>query len=262
MNWNEIIDNYVRWIKDNTSIRSVRDGASCEITTPFLDSRNDHLQIYVIKEGDRLTLTDDGQTIHDLFTSGVEINSPKRKEILKTILNGLGVHLVERDGTMGKDSLYVTANIGNVGQQKHRLLQAILAVNDMNVLSQENVVSLFKEDVELYLKSKELFHTKDVKITGKSGFDHNIDFIVSASRSHPERLIKTMSKPAKDPILATLFAFSDIGQVREQTTRNFIIYNDMTEVPSEEVIGAIGNYGITGIPWSKKERCLEEFALN
>jgi len=34
-----------------------------EITTPFLDNHNDHIQIYIKKSDSRLILTDNGQTI-------------------------------------------------------------------------------------------------------------------------------------------------------------------------------------------------------
>ena len=52
-------------------------------------------------------------------------------------------------------------------------------------LSQETVTSLFKEDVELYLLSNDIYFSKDIKLTGKSGFDHNIDFLIPRSKNKP-----------------------------------------------------------------------------
>ena len=89
--------------------------------------------------------------------SGFEINTPKRESILKTALNGFGVKM------NGNDELYVDANPQNIGQKKHYLLQAILAVNDMFNLAQETVYSLFKEDVELYLRAMIYFFPKTLK---------------------------------------------------------------------------------------------------
>lgn len=252
----QIIANYIKWIKDNTVIKSIREGTLCEISTPFLDRHNDHLQIYIEKHDDQYLLTDDGYTIADLSMSGMEFNTPKREQIFKIVLNGFGVKLGSNN------ALYIKANLNNIGQKKHYLLQAILAVNDMYTLSQETIYSLFKEDVDRYFKSNDIFFSRDIKITGKTGFDHNIDFLISASKSKPERLIKTVNIPKKDSIMATIFAFSDIITVREQPTNNFVIYNDIDKRVSPDVVSALSSYGINNIPWSQKERCKEEFVMN
>jgi hypothetical protein len=137
-----------------------------------------------------------------------------------------------------------------------------LAVNDMFNLSQESIYSLFKEDVELYFKSNDIFHAKDIKLTGKSGFDHNIDFIIPGSRNKPERLIKTINKPKKETVLSSIMAYNDINQIRHSETKNFVIYNDIERQVSADIIGALDSYGIHHIPWSKKDQCLTEFTLN
>ena len=256
MDCQQVITEYLKWIKDNTVTKTVEEGKVCSISTPFLDRHNDHLDIYLLKTNDNLKLTDNGYTIADLKMSGFEINTPKRESILKTALNGFGVKM------NGNDELYVDANPQNVGQKKHYLLQAILAVNDMFNLAQETVYSLFKEDVELYFKSNDIFFSKDIKLTGKSGFDHNIDFLIPASKNKPERLIKAINTAKKDTVLSSIMAFNDINQTRETPTKNFVVYNDLEKEVSKDVIGALDNYAVKHIPWSHKELCLTEFRLN
>lgn len=253
----QIIDSYIQWIKDNTFIRAIKDDKVCGIDTPFLDRHNDHLQIYIIKNDNSFKLTDDGYTIADLKMSGMELNTPKRTKIFKTILDGFGVKLGEHG------EIYVDATPGNLGQKKHYLLQAILTVNDMYVLSEENVRSIFKEDVELYFKGNGIFYSKDIKLSGKSGFDHNIDFLINASMNKPERLIRTINYPKKDSITASIFAFNDIMQIRDVKMANYVIYNDVDNKDvSRDVLSALSNYGIKNIPWSQKELCKKEFILN
>jgi len=256
MDCQQVIAEYLKWIKDNTVTKAVEEGKVCSISTPFLDRHNDHLDIYLLKTNDNLKLTDNGYTIADLKMSGFEINTPKRESILKTALNGFGVKM------NGNDELYVDANPQNIGQKKHYLLQAILAVNDMFNLAQETVYSLFKEDVELYFKSNDIFFSKDIKLTGKSGFDHNIDFLIPASKNKPERLIKAINTAKKDTVLSSIMAFNDINQTRETPTKNFVVYNDLEKEVSKDVIGALDNYAVKHIPWSHKELCLTEFRLN
>lgn len=256
MECQQVITEYLKWIKDNTLAKTVEEGKVCSISTPFLDRHNDHLDIYLLKTNDNIKLTDNGYTIADLKMSGFDINTPKRESILKTALNGFGVKM------NGNDELYVDANPQNVGQKKHYLLQAILAVNDMFNLAQETVYSLFKEDVELYFKSNDIFFSKDIKLTGRSGFDHNIDFLIPASKNKPERLVKAINSAKKDTVLSSIMAFNDINQTRETPTKNFVVYNDLEKEVSKDVIGALDNYAVKHIPWSQKELCLTEFRLN
>ena len=61
----DLVDAYVEWLKQKINAKNI-DGV-CEITTPFLDRHNDHLQIYIKKAGDALILTDDGYIIRPEF---------------------------------------------------------------------------------------------------------------------------------------------------------------------------------------------------
>ena len=256
MDCQQVINDYLKWIKDNTVVKTVEEGKVCSISTPFLDRHNDHLDIYLLKNNGTIKLTDNGYTIADLKMSGFEINTPKRENILKTALNGFGVKM------NGNDELFIEATAHNIGQKKHYLLQAILSVNDMFNLAQETVYSLFKEDVELYFRSNDIFFSKDIKLSGKSGFDHNIDFLIPATKNKQERLIKAVNTPRKDSILSAIMAFNDINQTRETITRNFVVYNDIEKEVSKDVISALDNYAVKNIPWSKKEQCLVDFSLN
>ena len=256
MDCQQVINDYLKWIKDNTIIKTIEEGKLCSISTPFLDRHNDHLDIYLMRNNGNFKITDNGYTIADLRMSGFEINTPKRESILKTVLNGFGVKI------NGNDELYVEANSSNLGQKKHYLLQAILSVNDMFNLAQETIYSLFKEDVELFFRSNGIVFSKDLKLTGKSGFDHNIDFLIPETKNRPERLIKTVNTPKKDSILSSIMAFADINQTRETATKNYVIYNDIEKEVSKDIISALDNYGVGNIPWSKKELSLVEFTLN
>ena len=254
MDFQKVVDEYLRWIKDNTVVKTIEEGSLCSITTPFMDRHNDHLDIFVLKQGDKIKLTDDGYTIADLKMSGLEINTPKRDSILRTTLNGFGVKI------NGNDELYVEALPTNIGQKKHSLLQAILTVNDMFNLASDTVQSLFKEDVEMYFKANDIYYSKDIKIAGRSGYDHNFDFLVSASRTKPERLIKTVNTPKKETALTSIAVFNDI--VRETKTKNFVIYNDQDKSVNSDFLGALVSYGISPVPWAERDHLKYEFSLN
>jgi hypothetical protein len=127
MNARQLVDDYVEWLRRGLSAESV--GNACELTTPFLDRHNDHLQIYAVRRNGSIMLSDDGYILSDLRASGLELTTPKRKIVLETALRGFGVQL---DG----NRLQIEAPPRNLGQRVHALIQAMLALNDMFVMAQ------------------------------------------------------------------------------------------------------------------------------
>ena len=174
-----LVASYLNWLKDK--ITSTDINGVCEITTPFLDHHNDRLQIYVQKQGQGLRLSDDAYIISDLEISGCQLDSPQRRQLLQTILNGFGVR--EEDG-----ELFVEASAEDFAKKKHALLQAMMTVNDMFMTSKHRVASLFIEDVQRFLEDHDVRYTPDVEFTGKSGYIHKFDFVIPKSRQQPERL--------------------------------------------------------------------------
>lgn len=247
----ELVAAYAEWLKGRFTVQDV-DGA-CEITTPFLDRHNDHLQIYVQKTERGLVLTDDGYTIRDLRAGGCELSSDKRKQTLNQILNGFGVHLVG-------DELQVTAAMQTFASKKHNLLQAMLAVGDLFVLASPMVASLFHEDVEQFLQSNEVRFTPSVKFTGKSGFDHRFDFVIPASRNQPERIVRALNRPDKDHVSSLIFSWEDIRDVRSPKARAFAVLNDTEQSVSPEIVGALDQYAIVPVLWSSRQKHVAELA--
>ena len=123
----KMIDEYVAWLRRGLSIEEI--GGACELTTPFLDRHNDHIQVYATRKNGNITLSDDGYILSDLRTSGLDVDTPKRKAVLDGILNGLGIRAEDHQ-------LVVEASSANLGQRLHSLVQAMLAVNDMFVMAQ------------------------------------------------------------------------------------------------------------------------------
>ncbi len=184
-----LLDKYVVWLKDKTTLRQVADWI--EITTPYLDRHNDYLQIYATRQNQRYILTDDGYTIEDLEQSGCKLESPKRQDLLRMTLNGFGVHLKDT-------SLEIHASTDNFALRKHNLIQAMLAVNDMFYLATPTVANVFYEDVVTWLEVCEVRYTPKVKFTGKSGYDHLFDFVIPKSRRQPERILQTITRPSRN----------------------------------------------------------------
>ncbi len=254
MSFNEcqdMVNTYIKWLKQKISLKDIE--GVCEITTPFLDRHNDHLQIYVKRAGNTLTLTDDGYTLRDLELSGLEIGTEKRRQSLQSILNGFGVHLQEEE-------IIVEARIENFPQKKHNLIQTMLAVNDLFVMAAPMVRSFFKEDVEEYLRLHRIRFTPSVKFTGKSGFDQSFDFVIPASQKRPERVIKSVNRPDRQTISILIFLWTDTKDIRPEKSIVYGVLNDSEQKVSYDNESALEQYGIKPLFWSKREEYVEELA--
>ncbi len=245
----KLIDEYILWLKDKTVLRKVSD--TVEITTPYLDSHNDFIQIYVKKSGGQFILTDDGYTINDLKMSGCSLESNKRQNLLKVTLNGFGVQLGEHQ------ELMVSASNENFAIKKHNLLQAILSIIDLFYLAEPLVTSLFLEDVALWMDSKNIRYIQNAKFTGKSGLDHHFDFAIPKSRIHPERMIRTINRPNKEHAQNAAFAWIDTKEVRPPDSRIYTFLNDSERPITPQILTVLKSYDIQPVPWSKKESFAE-----
>jgi hypothetical protein len=201
----ELVARYHTWLRDRTVLKKIRQWT--EITTPFLDRHNDCIQIYAKKDNGGFLLTDDAYTLNDLEISGCSLESPKRKELLQTTLNGFGVKLVDR-------ALQVSATEHSFAIRKHNLIQAVLAVNDLFYLATSTIKSLFLEDVTAWLDESGVRYIPHVKIPGASSFDHVFDFAIPKSANRPERLLKAVTNPDRDSAQNFAFAWLDTQPVR------------------------------------------------
>jgi hypothetical protein len=246
-----LLDQYVAWLREKTTLRQIHDWV--EITTPYLDRHNDHLQIYARRRNGGFVLTDDGYTLQDLEQSGCKLDSGRRQGLLKMTLNGFGVQLNDR-------ALEVHTSPDNFGLRKHNLVQAMLAVNDLFYLASPMVASFFYEDVVAWLDLAEIRYTPKVKFTGRSGYDHLFDFVVPRSRIQPERLLRAISRPNRDTAQVMAFSWIDTREVRPVEARAYAILNDSEHPISESVLDAMRNYDVRPVLWSEREQVREELA--
>ncbi len=247
-----LLDAYHAWLKDKTALRQVDDWI--EITTPYLDRHNDHIQIYARKANGGYVLTDDGYTLNDLEQSGCKLQSPKRQELMKMTLNGFGIQLRDH-------ALEVHASPDNFPLRKHNLVQAMLAVNDMFYLAVPMVASLFYEDVVEWLDVHDIRYTPKVKFTGKTGYDHLFDFVIPKSREQPERIIQTINRPSRDTAQAVVLSWIDTKEVRPADSRAYALLNDSEQAVSPSVLDALRSYDVRPVPWSQRESVREELAV-
>lgn len=246
-----LIQEYWSWLKEETELRAGE--GFVEITTPFLDHHNDHIQIYARRNGGGWILTDDGYTIRDLQASGCEISTERRQELLRSVTRKLGVELES-------DELTVHPNPQNFARKKHNLIQAIIGVGDLFYTASSTVISIFLEEVEQWLKGLDVRFTESVKFTGRSGYDHHFDFVIPPSRIAPERVVKVINRPDRASVERLIMAWNDTKDVRPENSQALAVLNDDVKEPNYSALEALESYNVKSIPWSMRNKYAEELA--
>lgn len=249
MSWiNSLMNDYYAFLKEKTLVTASNSSDWVEISTPFIGLFNDTVDIYAKKEGSRIILSDDGNTLRDLELSGLEISrSPKRKEILDRILINYGVRI-------DNDELTVEATEKDFPQKKLNLISAISETADMYYLARHTVASVFREDVKNYLDEQELIYTPYFISKGSTGLEFTFDFQIAYRNT--EIVIKSFNSINKMNLPHFLFTWDDIKKVREQQTQKEIIglaiINDIDREVSEEYLSALESKGAQHILWSQR----------
>lgn len=243
MDIQKLIDEYATWLKKEITFERI--GEYYEITTPYLDSANDYLQIYVRQVGDEIYFSDDSATIHNLKMAGFQF-TPARKLHLQRILTQYGVKL-------NADELTAKAPISSFSQKKHLFIQAILRIDDMFTISKSKVASLFLDDIQQFFDEKEIFYSDNVQFTGISGFSHNYDFLLQRTKTKPERLCQAVNNPNRSSMGNILFSWNDTRPARKKDSQLIVILNDQNNI-ARGIEDAFLNYDVKVIRWSERNK--------
>lgn len=248
-----LVDSYLAWIRDSVTAEALNDQV-VELTSPFLDRHSDYLQIYAEhRAGDGYVLTDDGYVLSELKSSGVEHKGQRREELIAQLISGYGVTIVGSE-------LQVWSTSSDLGQRAHNLLQAMLSVDDMFVLSQPTIGTIFLEDVAKFLDDRDIRYTPSVKFSGKSGLDHLVDFVIPKSRLAPERIVQVVNSARRDRVASILFAINDTREIRGRDTNYYAVLNDTRREVSAEVVHALEEYSVIAQVWSQREQLVDALA--
>lgn len=253
----DLAKEYTNWLYENMTQEEISPGMF-ELTTPFLDRNNDYTQIYVRYNDDgTISISDNGYIIDDLNMSGFEFSTPKRKELLNRLISSFGL-------TLENEVIYtIVDDIKDLAETKHRLLQAMLYINDMFVLSRPNVKSLFFEDVSTFFDINDIRYSANIDFIGKSTLVNKFDYVIPKSKVNPERVIKLMNNPTSTSRSGNIvFSWMDTLPNRPKSTQLFVILNDDNGT-SSKVIDVFKNYSdfnIEPILWSCRNDYIDKLA--
>jgi hypothetical protein len=246
----ELLNNYHKFLKEKTVLIENTTTGWFTINTPFVGLFNDTIELYCQMKNDKILLSDDGQTFHNLELSGIIIaRSPKRKELLDRIALNYGV-IINSDNEITSE-----ANEKNFAQKKHNILAAISEISDLYYLSKPSVSSIFKEDVQGYLEEQNIIYTPHfIAKGGTTGLEFTFDFQIAGRKN--EIVLKAFNSLNQLHLSNFLFGWDDIKDTRQKITGKplhglAIVNNDNREI-KPEYLEALKNKGADYILWTER----------
>jgi hypothetical protein len=247
-----LVNDYLKWLKSEYEEKELKNGWT-SIITPYLNRRNDMIEIFLKKSGNGLYLiSDGGETISDLEACGLNFSSDKRQAILRSITNGLGIHCDEQK------NLTVKATIGELPLKKHMLIQGIISIGDMFFLNSGNVRGIFLEEVQSWLNEVNAKYIDNFIINGDSGLTHHFDFAL-VGQTNKKRYLRVINNPDQKTIEAYAFSWIDCKKNRPNDSEAVAILNDATNRRSiSKLSDALKSCDILPLRWSKRESLVDQ----
>ena len=237
-------NDYIALLKQRTIEYKINDNIY-RITTPLLDRNNDAIEIYVIKDANQLTITDDGYIVNDLISSGLNFKKDTiRHKYLKTILANHGVEI-------GKSNdLFVKTTPKNYAIKMHMLTQCMSKISDLFVLNKPSVISLFNEDIKDFLDNNDIRFIENPLFIGKSRLTTQYDFAIPSTKKAPERIIKATGNINLNFARTTMFGWQDTKETRDKNSTLYLIFDDRNKKASEDIHMALDSYDINLVSWT------------
>ncbi|MBB6497316.1 DUF1828 domain-containing protein [Methanococcus maripaludis] len=215
------IENYIGWLTEKTECEKFEN--ELEISLPFLDRHNDYLEFKLIKESDKLVLTDDGYYISDLFMSGLEFDTERKLNILYKTVQRFGAEKIGSE-------IRIETDKENLGESIHEMIQTLLQIDSLYLINQPKENHMFVNDVLAYFDEKEIPYILPKNHDLKAILSKKIDFILP-KYNKKETFVKTVGTPNHSQISTAIFNFEDIKKTGDLTKDygNLLILKDVDE---------------------------------
>ncbi|HEA6148652.1 TPA: DUF1829 domain-containing protein, partial [Staphylococcus aureus] len=146
-------------------------------------------------------------------------------------------------------------------QSKHNLIQGILKIYDLTLTTKSNVTNIFYEEVFEFLYDQEIRGLAQVSVSGESGLKYSIDYIVSETKSQPEKLVNFTNNLNFNKITNEAYIYRDIKPNRPSRNKlepiMLIIVNDVDHPINERAQTVAEHENLEILKWSNKSKIIE-----
>lgn len=252
MTGNVAQNSYFKWIQDNTVFSNVLNNA-IELSSPFTDSLNENIKVYIEPESNEFKVTDGGYTLWSLESTGMSFRKGSHREmLLHTLISRTNVHL-----NVESKELYIISDEKNLGKSIHNLIQAILSTSDLLWFGKKTVKNLFFEEVSDYFKkhSVDFDPFPDIEIQGKSKLSHHFDYLMTV-QNREKKLVRLINHLDQTQLERTLLSWTDTSKQRESKYGEHLgmvaLINDKNKAIPSKYLDAFQEYKIEPVGFTDK----------
>ncbi len=102
--------------------------------------------------------------------------------------------------------------------------------------------------------------SSEINVNGKSGYDHQFNFVIPKSKSRPERFVETVNVASRAKAESLAFKWEDTKEARPSKSEIYAIINDQDTRVAEPVLEAMRRYEIIPVKWSQRAESVQELA--
>lgn len=250
----------LRKIHQDWSTRKIKFEAinsSVAIQTPFVDMYHDNIELYLESVANKYRITDDGYTIDELSTLGVDIISSKtRNQFFERLLSNFGVSFKETTS-----ELFIEfSSLDDFPLMQNRLIQCVIQVSDLLFTTRQKVLNLFNEEVANFFLDNDISINENQSMRGLTGNDFNFDFTIGRTRNTPPKAIKLVNNPTASAYESPLLSIIDVKPLRNET-EFYVIANDTEKKIASSFISSLNSYEIPVLAWKQRNDWIDNFKL-
>lgn len=200
------------------------------IRTPLLYPDGGVVDVFVTEQEGRYCVTDFGETLGWLDTQSANVRrSPRQERMIEDTCHTLGIELHR-----GQLVLPVSPD-DSLGEVIVRLAQAAIRVSDLWFTLRTRVVQTTADEVEEWLREKQIVFDRSVKKQGCSGSNWTIDFQTSTpNRTSLVFLLSTGSRGSVRRITEHVVAgCTDLGHLKQDKLSFVSLFDDISDVWQE-----------------------------
>lgn len=229
------------------AIKITEDNGDCHLIVPFERADRDAIELWVINQGDKYLITDEGETYGMLYLSNINLDQERRAKRLSAIKERFDLDKARRE-------VQIRTTEEHLGERILDAIQAIQAISYLSYTRQKYSITDFRSDVGDLLTEEGFYYTPNQPVEGYSE-EHIIDFNIheQAQPTYLETIHSENASSAKNMARRTAFKWSDIREVSNKAKMISVLDNENGEFDAEtETI--LENWSDAYVPWSNRDQ--------
>ena len=208
------------------------------VRTPLLYPDGGIVDVFVLERGDSYVVTDFGDALGWLRMQSVSVRRSRKQQFLvEDVCQTLGIE-------MHRGQLVLRAGVDDApGETVLRLAQAVVRVSDIWFTLRNRVVETTADEVNKWLREKDIAFDRAVKQQGQSRRDWTLDYRIStAQRTSLVFLLSTSSRGYSRRIVEHVVAGCvDLNYLRVSQPKLALVslFDDTSDVWREEDFGLV-----------------------